>query len=217
MNLQFDSLDELKAFLEFAGYAKQDVVISSATGSWPDEIAKLPPRYHEAQTLAEITSPVNEARAKQTAEPPEKMTRKRRTKAEIAADEAAVRDAAAQLVADAPANPTVGDVLAVFGATQADAATTAVPIEELQGVNGETVHVGGAPVESPSSVAPPSDIEHLRLCREFIATHGMNKYDRSFELAGIEKDASGTAKNIMAFTDTDRAKHAAALAHLATA
>ena len=117
-------------------------------------------------------------------------TRRRRTKAEIAADEAAEKAAAAgaaDVTFDKPdevANPFAGNAVAE-------------PLDNLK--------------PEPETAAVPSDIEHLRHCREFIATQGMAKYEQSFVTAGID------GKNIMAFTDADRAKHIAALNQLAAA
>ncbi len=230
MNLQFDSLAELTAFLDFAGYAKKTTseitvdlkmsqtdidtllhtaaaqidrqcVMSAADGSGGTGGVGLD-AYVAQQLQPALETCVAAASSYADVESP--IKRKRRTKAEIAADEAAI-----------VAHPTHGEA-------RTNAQTK--PLDNLKSVaeavlahsvsaegQAEFERAEVAASEAPAPVAPPSDIEHLRLCREFISSQGMNKYEHSFALAGIE------GKNIMAFTDEDRTKHVAALAQLASA
>lgn len=192
MRIEFDSIADLKAFLDFAGYAKKNdgtMTVNMRVSS--DELENLQViAEHQVKTITEMgIATADTASPSDTASPeqPEKVTRKRRTKAEIAADEAA--KAAGEAPASAPVNET------------ADVETVASPFDAEPAPVNETTQESTA-----EPTAPPSDIEHLKLCREFIASHGMAKYDQTFVAAGLE------GKNIMSFTDADRAKHAAALA-----
>ena len=207
MNLSFESLDDLKNFLAFAGYAKKttgeiavdlrvsdeqhaSIVTLAAAQLEGTVAADAPPGLD----VADPTAVTDQAGGEPADAPPVK--RGRRTKAEIAA-------AAAHAVAAAAAR---ADYAVAAAAVAAHADYAKKTTREI------TVDLQLEP-ESKSDQGPtasPSDIEHLRLCREFIATQGMAKYEQSFPMAGIE------GKNIMAFTDADRAKHVAALHQLAT-
>lgn len=196
MNLQFDCLDELKEFLAFSGYTKKttgeitvdlrvsDKQLSGIVELAAEQISGNIERFAaEAQDVPTSPLVTGQAGGEPTDATHAEGKRKRRTKAEIAADEAAKQ--ATPVTFDKPTDP-LDNLKTDPGTPEAAAVAAAVPATE-----------------------PPSDIEHLRLCREFIGVQGMAKYEQSFALAGIE------GKNIMAFTDADRAKHVAALDKLA--
>ena len=114
--------------------------------------------------------------------------RKRRTKAEIEADKAA---------SDVKDTPSAG-------AQAVD--TTGVTFDNPPPV-GASVVAGGVTTayEFMDATTALTDIEHLRLCREFISKHGMAKYEASFVEAKLD------GKNIMSFSDADRMAHVAVL------
>lgn len=53
-------------------------------------------------------------------------------------------------------------------------------------------------------------IEHMTKCREFISTHGMQKYGEGFALVGLDS-------NVMGYSPADRSLHLASLQYLASA
>lgn len=190
MNLQFDSLDELKDFLAFTGYTKKttseitvdlrvsDVQLADIVKRAEEQIEADEPRAAvEASIAAGLASPFasGQTGGETTDATHAEGRRRRRTKAEIAADEAAKL-----------APPVTFDK----------------PADSLDNLKTDA----GTPAEG---TAPPSDIDHLRRCREFISEHSMATYEKSFALADL------AGKNIMAFTDADRAKHGDALDLLA--
>lgn len=168
------------------------------------------------ETLQPGTQGVDNAPAA-TAEPPK---RKRRTKAEIEADEKAA--AAATQVGSV-------DIARVMNA-DGTVTTTSVGLppdvkpEEVmtkpEGANpfaqGEHVHTGvqtagetqndegTAEAGEPAVVTP---FQHLTRAREFIAKHGMPKYNETFAKAGLDA-------NVMAYTAYQRGVHMAIMDEL---
>jgi hypothetical protein len=91
----------------------------------------------------------------------------------------------------------------------AAAALEAHGAEVEQEVEAQAEQYEPSAVAEPSApLAPLSDVEHLKLCRDFISQHGMGKYEQSFTTAGL-------TNNIMSFTDEQRAQHRAVLVKLA--
>lgn len=147
----------------------------------------------EQQALDEATPAAGEASTGATTS--EKPKRTRRTKEQIAADNAALEQDARK----------AAQGLEAIGARIVDVQTD------------DATHSATVTVELPATVetvaakqSEMSDVAHLKLCREFIATHGMPKYEQSFVNAGLPA-------NIMLFNDADRAKHLAELTKIANA
>ena len=185
MKIEIESLDELKALFNFFLYGPEDAP-QPATGVLLDALRAIPTvtktERSDALDVQEENAALDAGTTFDEANPADgqKPKRTRRTKEQIAADNAA---------ADAPTH-----------------ASEVAPADVV-----ESAAVVTAAVASPApNAAPPSDIEHLKLCREFISTHGMAKYEQSFIQAGL-------ASNIMAFSDADRAKHVLALDKIAAA
>jgi hypothetical protein len=186
MKIEIESLDELKALFNFFLYGPEDVP-QPATGVLLDALRAIPTvtktERSDALDVQEENAELGAGTTFDEANPADgqKPKRTRRTKEQIAADNAASE------------TPTHADGL--------------VPIN---GVEPATVAANSTAAAPAPNAAPPSDIEHLKLCREFISTHGMAKYEQSFIQAGL-------ASNIMAFSDADRAKHVLALDKIAAA
>jgi hypothetical protein len=226
MNLSFDNLDELDRFLRWAdlyrspsksepataqeaaaigrslqkliGAAAETAQCASAAvdgDPFPTiDAASLP-----ARSAAEIEAEGRRqfAAAQQVAEP---AKRKRRTKAEIEADEKAAADAAGadlKAASDAGAAEPAASEAPPAGANPFDQPST------LQDVGAAGPAAGAEGGES--DVVTP--FQHLTRAREFIAKHGMPKYNESFAKAGLDA-------NVMGYTAYQRGVHMAALDEL---
>jgi hypothetical protein len=215
MKFEFNSLDELKEFLQFVVAISNQPTPKKNTSEITVDL-RVDVTDAMLRTLAEsnigngaggtvnvqdagsvehidMSSLASPFASGQTGGEPADAThaegkRKRRTKAEIAADEAA--KLAPPVTFDKPADPLDN-------------------LKEECGTPGATTGSLEASVAAVVSTGAPSDIDHLRRCREFISEHSMATYEKSFALADL------AGKNIMAFTDADRAKHGAALDLLA--
>ena len=188
MKIEIESLDELKALFNFFLYGPEDMP-QAATGVLLDALHAIPTvtktERSDALDVQEENAALDAGTTFDQANSADgqKPKRSRRTKEQIAADNAASE------------TPTHADGLVPLNGVE-PAAVAANPT---------------AAVAAPApNAAPPSDIEHLKLCHEFISTHGMAKYEQSFVQAGL-------ASNIMAFSDADRAKHVLALEKIAAA
>ena len=186
MKIEIESLDELKALFNFFLYGPEDVP-QPATDILLDALHAIPTvtetERNDVLEVQEENAALDAGTTFDQANPTDgqKPKRIRRTKEQIAADNAA---------SETPAH--------------ADGLVTSDAIERA------ATAVDLAATTSVTNAVPPSDIEHLKLCREFISTHGMAKYEQSFVQAGL-------ASNIMAFSDADRAKHVLALDKIAAA
>lgn len=133
---------------------------------------------------------------------PEPVKRKRRTKAEIEADDkAAAETAAAVFNSKEPAEASetlAGASTAPEGANPFAAAEPAA----------ETPATPAGDVEAADTTVTP--FQHLTRAREFIAKHGMPKYNESFAKAGLDA-------NVMGYSAYQRALHMDALAALEAA
>lgn len=130
----------------------------------------------------------------------EPAKRKRRTKAEIDADDAAATDALAKETALAKAQETAADA----------AQPAAEGAKQPEGTNpfAQVAAAGTAPAEAQDSdpVEPTivTPFQHITRGREFIGKHGLPKYNETFVRA--ELDA-----NVMAYSAEQRAKHMAVM------
>lgn len=137
----------------------------------------------------------------------EKTKRQRRTKEQIAADNAA----AAQTIKDGAVGVAAsgGKVVDVQANTVSGTAT--VSTELPAAVDKIDIPAAAIADETPVETADVlNDVAHLKLCRQFIADHGMSKYEQTFAAAGL-------TTNIINFSDDDRAKHAEAMRFAAAA
>lgn len=213
MHISFNSIDELNAFLNWADdySGSQNVTVRvPASAAMALGAASIRART-VAGDVAFDTPPAAETAS--TAPPPddakpsvnpEPVKRKRRTKAEIEADEAeaAIARAAAAAKAQeptteatetAPAASTAPEGTNPFAAAEPAAETPATPAAE--------------PDAADTTVTP---FQHLTRAREFIAKHGMPKYNESFAKAGLDA-------NVMGYSAYQRALHMDALAALEAA
>lgn len=232
MHLSFNSIDELNAFLNWAGDYRGHILAepvvpgvlvippgvtsvtvdvgpggSGAGGHSVFTMGDGSPADQEAKDLQcgpydpafAATKPADDAKPSVNPEP---VKRKRRTKAEIEADEAEAAIARAaeatktqEPATDDPPKPSEGinpfDTVqppdTPFPATPADAAAE--------------------PEAADTTVTP---FQHLTRAREFIAKHGMPKYNESFAKAGLDA-------NVMGYSAYQRALHMDALAALESA
>lgn len=230
MNLSFDNLDELKQFLnwayEFRGASAQTSLayprLDGVSGSAGDVAFDTPqggvsgsvgghsvftagdgsPADQEAKDLKvgpydpSLIPPMGDTKP---ADSPEPAKRKRRTKAEIEADETAAAAAAGANLKDAAAS----DDKAAEG-TQAPTGTNPFdkPAESGTAV---TEPLPDAAEDAAETVVTP--FQHLTRAREFIAKHGMPKYNESFTKAGLDA-------NVMGYSAFQRALHMTALDEL---
>lgn len=212
MKLEFYDLNELDAFLAWAGRGR----IGSAS-----DISSTPVAYEFAPTFEGAFVPVaGEVNAPVTGEPgpqgtettaPAPAARKRRTKAEIEAENAAkAGQTAAQ--PQLTAQEAIAQALASAAAGNAPGALAAEPV---QAANIPDVPEALSPTDPKllphefiqqraAELGEMQAIEHLNAARNFIAKHGMPKYNESFQLCGLHA-------NVMQFTPAECATHAAAL------
>ena len=211
MKLEFDSVEDLAYFLDWAdkyrnagalgmiGVAVDTAYCASAAvddGPLPTiDAAALPARSAEEieaegrRQFAAVLQP--------TAEP---AKRKRRTKAEIEADETAAAEAAAAELAKAQ---QTGQVQPESGTTSPTGANPFDQPSTLQDVGAE----GQAATDASSESDVVTPFQHLTRAREFIAKHGMPKYNESFAKAGLDA-------NVMGYTAYQRGVHMSALGEL---
>lgn len=219
MLLQFNHMDELNQFMEWAGYTKKGQAIT-AIGPGPESLhgfAASVPMENGPDRL--VPEPVTgEAQSTDAAQAP--TPRKRRTKAEIEAERAAAAVAPDNADTTSTEKPQMTAQEAI-----AQALATAELRKKRAEQTAEPVQAASIPdVPEASSLSPldpalmPSDfiarrgaeiselpaIEHLNAARNFIAKHGMPKYNESFSLCGL-------SPNVLQFSPQDCALHAAAL------
>jgi uncharacterized protein YciI len=217
LHLTFESVRDLREFLDFAyetgrlvaagreapAPTSEDDNESVCQGVGTEVSAEESIANHEAQNAANAAFI-----AANVAENAAVAKRKRRTKAEIAADEAAaaVVNEAIEPTSDAPADN--GNPFEQVGSENVQAILNA-PDQKSAIAAGIAATSSGTTDELPArdDAAAMDAITHLNRCREFIASQGMPKYNESFTVAGLQP-------NVMAYSDADRAHHAAALDHL---
>lgn len=221
MNLTFDNLSELDDFLRWADLyhapgarepdaptARErklfalDTVTGTDCGAPLTDHSDACAKEHERAYSSGDTKP---------ADNPEPAKRKRRTKAETEAD----AKAAAETPTKSITTTTYTDGTTVTGSGEHPAQSPAQP-EGTSGANPfeQAAHTGatteGATNNDAGTATEPEVVtpfQHLTRAREFIAKHGMPKYNESFSKAGLDA-------NVMAYTGYQRALHLAALDEL---
>lgn len=208
MNLQFDSLGEFQDFLKFIGVEKKQTIIGElavrvAVDATPikEFVAEYEsgPNEHDTPTGLEVQIAAAE---------PETPKRKRRTKAEIDAG-------------ISPAGPGATDSpwpfkeIAELEAARASVPETVVaaqvagtPMTDHQKPGDETdakMYIAERVPVIPAALIAP--VQHLGICRQFIAAHSMSPYIRSMQLV----DGPG---EVAAYSDLHRAQHIAAMEYV---
>lgn len=231
MLLQFDNLDDLDNFLAWAGRGRLGSAIVIGADPEPMTGADVftkgdgSPADQEAQDLQ--SGPYDPDYTGPTAppQPIDKPKRTRRTKAEIEAENAAAN------VAQQPASTSPEEAAKNTGGTPGETPAQAAIRQALEAAklakeakaagDAELAQAANAVAEALSPTDPkllPHEfiqkraaelgemqaIEHLNAARNFIAKHGMPKYNESFQLCGLHA-------NVMQFTPAECATHAAAL------
>jgi hypothetical protein len=233
MNLQFDNLAELTEFLAwvrtFSSPVDYHIEVSPSPGkatgaSYPacdpqiDALIDVPKRSH----------PLPAANWENPEAAPAAAPRKRRTKAEMEAARAAevAEQVAAADAVEPEAEPEVtpaanAGMRAILDAPNGQAAVqaaaavlaNAAPLDEpATDTKSKSVHFERPAAEHAASwirntAAVINSLDaaaHLNACREFIAKHGMNKYQESFPLCALDT-------NVLGYDDKQAALHAAAL------
>jgi len=221
MNLSFDSIDDLNHFLHWADkYRAVDLtanrtrdLIGPAVDDGPlptiDASAGMPPPVPGDPSGAALQPAADTATPGDVAPVP----RRRRTKAEIEADKAAVAAAGAAV--------THVDVARVV---HADGSVTTTSVGLPPDVNPSDVtgvptganpfeQAATAPAGEPAAgaVGGESDVvtpfQHITRAKAFIAKHGTLKYGESFAKAGLDA-------NVMGYTAYQRGVHMATLDEL---
>lgn len=237
MNLSFDSIDDLNEFLNWAsiysGAARRPLAGVSGSGSVGDVAFGTPQRplqaahvslgagldnetrvYTDGTTVTgpgplPDLSPAQQGESK-GAEP---AKRGRRTKAEIAADAKRIADS---LAANEAADANRAENFEEAGKAMQKAAegtqtpTGANPFEVSAPDHPHPGNETDKPAEEPNAEPDESVVtpfQHLTRAREFIAKHGMPKYNESFTKAGLDA-------NVMAYSAFQRALHLTALDEL---
>lgn len=235
MNLTFNSIHELDEFLRWADLYRmagaQEPVVPGVSGS--AGIDSLGARLEAAGgtfTAGDGSPSDLEARdmqmgpydpalvppAANAALPPaaKPARRKRRTAAEIEADEQRIAaDVTAAKVADDNRAEHGAEAAAAYAQTSETAPTGANPFEQ-------PVAGGADAPATPAETAPAADVstesdaeevvtpfQHITRAKAFIAKHGMPKYNETFAKASLDP-------NVMAYTAYQRALHMTAMDEL---
>lgn len=208
MKLEFDSIQELDAFLSWADNYSAGANVTLRVPS--ADVRKMFALDVETPDVASLADPQGDVAFDTPQQPlqadhvslndkvpetsPEPARRKRRTKAEIEADDKAAAEAAAAKAQETPADAsTAPEGANPFAAVETAAETPTTPAAE--------------PDAADTTVTP---FQHLTRAREFIAKHGMPKYNESFAKAGLDA-------NVMGYSAYQRALHMDALAALEAA
>lgn len=239
MNLSFDSISDLEEFLRWADLyrapgapepdaAPRNDLVADGMAEASDPLPTIdtsgvafdtPQQPLQGQHASLGDKPSTDGAAagstpvqpEQTAEP---TRRKRRTKAEIEADEkaaAAARDAVAQTSAAGAGEKAAGPAVQPEGANPfAQTAAPAggpetAPVEQVPATGSDPVASDAATGEDGETVVTP--FQHLTRAREFIAKHGMPKYNETFAKAGVDV-------NVMGYSAYQRSLHMAAMDEL---
>lgn len=223
MKLEFDSLADLNDFLQWAdGYSgSQNVTVRipasaamamgaasvreriAGSGGGVDTrvgvVAFDTPQQPLQADHVSLGDKVPEGEGVGDSQVEQTARRKRRTKAEIAADSKAA-DGAKEAKAEEPG--------ALAAETPPTAQTGTNPFDTAA-APGHAAPAGTLASTRPDDSADTTvtPFQHLTRAREFIAKHGMPKYNESFAKAGLDA-------NVMAYTAEQRALHLEALAAL---
>jgi len=212
MKLEFSSAEELTDFL----YVMQAFFVPVAPEATPGVSLTFPvldaqrPLQPTAALVAggEVafdTPPTGDTKGADSAPvAAEPQKRKRRTKAEIEADEQRIAaDAHARKIADENREAHGAEVAAAVAQPQG-ANPFAQPEVVDNTVSTPEVVAGGEGDPAETVVTP---FQHLTRAREFIAKHGMPKYNETFAKAGLDP-------NVMGYTAYQRGVHMATMDEL---
>lgn len=206
MQLTFDSIQELEQFVLFAGHLgkqfaaaehafeaaarTQNTSVSINASLTPDSGIQASGELIARQDSSEAPIVQDDVEAPQEAAV---AKRKRRTKAEMAEDTLTARSGP---IAIAPQS----DVTEAVSQLSADEVMHPQSSEEF-GVRVRAAEL----LTQPEAI---NSIAHLRACQDFIKRFGLPEYSKGFS------DSFGLNSNVMAYEDTDRARHLAVLEYL---
>lgn len=215
MKLEFYSVDELDHFLDWAyGMSvrvramRAEPVVPGVSGSVGDIAFDIPPAADGVTAEPGPSGAGGEMADKVPETSPEPVKRKRRTKAEIEADDKAAAEAEQ---AKAQGSQDAGEAsLEAARATLRDKEPTPAGTNPFNAAPppdhaAPAAAAGAQPDDSADTTVTP--FQHLTRAREFIAKHGMPKYNESFAKASLDV-------NVMAYTAEQRALHLEALTAL---
>ncbi len=214
MNLSFNNLDELQEFLDWSLRYGAAWAATQRGPRAPAPDTPLPtidpsalPETGAAGGVAFDTppgAPLQGAMDDKAPEAPaanEPTKRKRRTKAEIEADEtAAALKAKAENDAKIEQDP----------ASVTTSPAGANPFEQAVTITGQTdaqVEESALTSEPDADATVVTPFQHITRARAFIAKHQIAKYNETFAKAGLDP-------NVMAYTAEQRAAHMAAMDEL---
>lgn len=214
MQLSFDSISELDEFLGWAEQYRGHILTEPATAfaacALVPGVNALAPSAGDSPeptcvsgSVGFDTPPTGDAKSADAAEP---AKRKRRTKAEIEADAKETADALAAKDRNDVAAGLVEQPEGAQGANPFDqpANSAEAPAEGPETLNGDKKP---APTDEDGGETVATPFQHLTRAREFIAKHGMPKYNESFAKAGLDP-------NVMGYTAYQRGLHMEALTAL---
>jgi len=209
MRLSFDTLDELNAFVEWAGYQKRTKYALQQLLAESDCSESLV--GCNGEVVAQQAAPSAEQSETAATTAPEGTKRRRCTKADIEAEKAVTPSAEWPFTSPACFNldPRTFAATAPQTAEQLGVA----PIIELNAAVAETLTVEDARSRIAQVAAKMGVVDaakHLDQCRAFIQAHGMTAYASAGALVELTSSPVG-------FDDAQRALHSAALEYWATA
>lgn len=215
MHLSFNSIQELDAFLSWAGDYRGHILTEPAvlgvSGRVGDVAFDTPPATDGVPADSGPSGAGGETVDKVPETSSEPVKRKRRTKAEIEADDKAAAEAEQ---AKAQGSQDAGEAsLEAARATLRDKEPTPTGTNPFDTAPPpDHAAPAAATGAQPDTIADTTvtPFQHLTRAREFIAKHGMPKYNESFAKAGLDA-------NVMAYTAEQRAMHLDALAALEAA
>jgi len=213
MKLEFDSVEDLGHFLHWA--ATELAPRYTARGTDGSVSLTFPVLDQDAGAfglsagVAFDTPPTTDTQAPANAPTAEPQKRKRRTKAEIEADEKAAKGARAGEIP--PQDPAPADASGTGPSAQPQGANPfaqAVTITGQGPVETETTSLpageGTGTTDGDPAETVVTPFQHLTRAREFIAKHGMPKYNETFAKAGLDP-------NVMGYTAYQRGVHMATM------
>jgi len=212
MHISFDTLDELNAFTEWAGFKQPKYALQQLLAASDYSESRV---GCDGEVVAQAPAQTTEQGENTATTAPEGAKRKRRTKADIEAEKAVTTSAEwpftppAQTQLDprtfAATAPQTAEQLGVAPIIELNAAPIETPTETL------TDDAARALVAQLAAKLGAVDAaKHLDQCRAFIQARGMTAYASAGAFVGLTSSPVG-------FDDAQRALHRAALEYWATA
>lgn len=196
-------LDNINDVCEFISLITRGTSINAA--GLPDVVGEInnDPTKPLVEAVAEAVGEID------TADTDKPVRRRRRTKAEIEAQEgtSTVEEAVIEAIdvsVEVPAVATVPE------APEVQVQVIEAPLAHKVDLNtdhGRELALAQIAVIAEGSYKNITVIDHLNMGRNFIAAHGIQKYNEAFTLVDVPQ-------NVMSFTQEQRTHHAAALAFL---